>query len=255
MGFGYGPDEIAKTGMLADGDGVADIQLAADGNHGVGVEAAVGAHDKLSRGSGVAHSAHRLPQEVVRAPSGVGPALALPCHQHVAGGRSYGQQRVIAPLTGVTMATGALLAQTVGLADGGVQVDGQRLIAQASTGGPGPSQQLPAHPIQLTDMTPPEAAQKGPQGGRRFHRTPQHPCGAAGAQHVGAIDAVTTGQRQRHQRQQLVSSIGPTRRISQVNVAVLQLTQTQVLGQCNRQEQSGIGHQAVIIEGDMDAVG
>ena len=205
-------------------------------------------------GSGVAHPAHRLPQEVVRAPRGVGPTLAQPHHQHVAGVRGDGQQRVIAPLAGVTMATGALLAQSVGLADGGVQVDGQRLVAGPCAGGPGPRQQLPAHPIQLANMTPPEAAQKGPQGGWRLHRTSQHPCGAAGAQHVGVIDAVAAGQCRRHQRQHLVSRVGSTRRISQVNMAVHQFTQTQMVGQGNRQEQSGIGHQTVVVEGDVDAV-
>ena len=50
-------------------------------------------------------------------------------------------------------------------------------------------------------------------------------------------------------------TFAPTRRFSQVNVVVHQLTQTQVLGQSDRQKQSGVGHQAVIIEGDMDAVG
>ena len=122
--------------MLADGDGEADVHLAADGDHGVGVEAAVGADGELSRGSGVAHPAHRLPQEVVRAPA-VLARPAQPHHQHVAGVRGDGQQRVIAPLAGVTMAAGrslagALLARSVGLADGGVQVDGRRRPAPAA---------------------------------------------------------------------------------------------------------------------------
>ena len=50
--------------MQADGDGEADVHLAADGDHGVGVEAAVGPHRELTRGPGVAHPAHGLPQEV-----------------------------------------------------------------------------------------------------------------------------------------------------------------------------------------------
>ena len=48
--------------------------------------------------------------------------------------------------------------------------------------------------------------------------------------------------------------VGPARRISQVNVAVRQFTQTQVLGQGGWQQQAGIGHQAVVVEGDADAV-
>ena len=74
--FGYGLDEIAQASTLADGDGKADIRLSAGGHHGVGVEAAVGAHGELPAGPAVAHPAHRLPQEVGGAASGVGAALA-----------------------------------------------------------------------------------------------------------------------------------------------------------------------------------
>ena len=42
---------------------------------------------------------------------------------------------------------------------------------------------------------------------------------------------------------------------AQVNVAVRQFIQTQALGQGGGQQQSGIGYQAVIIKGDMDAIG
>ena len=152
------------------------------------------------------------------------------------------------------MAAGPFLAQSVGLADGGVQVDGQRRIARAPTGGPGPSQQLPAHPIQLANMTPTEAAQKGPQGGRRLDHAADGPGRTAGAQHVGVVDAVAAGQGRGHQGQQLVSRVRTTRRSSQINVVVDELTQTQVLGQGDRQKQSGVGHQTVIVEGDVDAV-
>ena len=40
-----------------------------------------------------------------------------------------------------------------------------------------------------------------------------------------------------------------------VNVAVDELTQTQVLGEGHRKEQPGIGHQTVIVEGDLNPVG
>ena len=42
---------------------------------------------------------------------------------------------------------------------------------------------------------------------------------------------------------------------TQVNMAVHQLAQSQMAAQRNRQEQPSIGHQAVIVEGDVDAVG
>ena len=58
-----------------------------------------------------------------------------------------------------------------------------------------------------------------------------------------------------HQGQQLVSRIGPTRCISQIDMAVHQFTQSQMMGQRDRQDQPSIGHQAVIIEDSVDAVG
>ena len=87
--------------VLTDGDGETDIQLAADRDDGVDVEAAVGPHGELSRGPGVAHPSHSFTQEVSGAPSSVGAALPEPGHQHVAGAGGDGQQRVIAPLAGV----------------------------------------------------------------------------------------------------------------------------------------------------------
>ena len=250
--------------MLPDGDGEADIHLAADRDDGVGIEAAVGPHREWSPGPSVAHPSHRFTREVGGAPNGVGPALAQSRHQHVAGAGGDGQQRMIAPLAiaplaGVVVAAGSFLGQPVGLADGGVQVDGQRPVARASPGGPGPCQQLPAHSIQLTDLAPPEAAQEGPQRGWRLDHAAQNPCRDAsrptGAQHVGVVNAVAPSQPRGHQGQRLVSRVRMTRRISQINVAVHQFTQTQALGQGDRKEQPGIGHQTVVVEGDADAVG
>ena len=104
----------------------------------MGVAAAVGPHRELSPGPGAAHPPHRLPQEVGGAPGGVGPALPEPGHQHVAGAGGDGQQRVIAPGAGVAVMTRPLLGQPIGLADGGVQVDGQRPGAGSRTSRPGP---------------------------------------------------------------------------------------------------------------------
>ena len=81
----------------------------------MGVEAAVGAHGELPAGPGVADPAHRLPQEVGGAASGVGAALAQPRHQHLAGASGHGQQWVIAPLAGVAMVARALLGQTIAI--------------------------------------------------------------------------------------------------------------------------------------------
>ena len=221
----------------------------------MGVEAAVGPHCELAFGPGVAHPPHGLPQEVSGAPSGVGAALAQPGHQHVPGSGGHGQQRVIAPLAGIAVVARALLGQTVGLADGGVQVDGQRPVAGSGTGGPGPGQQLPAHPVQLADVAPPEAAQERPQGGWRFYHAPQHRGGPPRTQRIGVVNAVAARQRRGHQRQHLVSRVRPPRRIPEVEVKVDEFTQAHVLGQGGRQEQAGIVDQAVVVEGYLDAVG
>ena len=96
--------------VMADGDGVADIHLAADGDHAMSVEPAVGPHRESSTGPGVAHPAQRLPQEVGGAPGGVGPALPQPGHQHIPGAGGHGQQRVISPFAGIAVVSRALLS-------------------------------------------------------------------------------------------------------------------------------------------------
>ena len=58
-----------------------------------------------------------------------------------------------------------------------------------------------------------------------------------------------------HQRHDLVSGVGPARRFAQVQVLLYQFGQAQVPGQGGRKEQPSVGHQAVVVEGDTDAVG
>ena len=132
-------------------------------------------------------------QRLGSAAGGDGPALAQPGHQHLAGAGGDGQQRVIAPHTGVAVVAGALLGQSVGLADRRINVDGEWCVAGSGTGLPDPGQQLAAHPVQLADMAPPEAAQEGAQGGGSLSRETEHVGGPAGAQHIGVVDAISAG--------------------------------------------------------------
>ena len=81
----------------------------------MGIEAAVGPHRELPPGPAAANPAHRLPQEVGGAAGGVGPVLAQPGQQHLAGSGGDGQQRVIAPLAGVAVVAGALPGQSVAI--------------------------------------------------------------------------------------------------------------------------------------------
>ena len=128
-------------------------------------------------------------------------------------------------------------------------------VAGAGPSGPGPGQQLAAHPVQLADMPPPEAAQEGPQGGRRLDHAAESAGRPASAQHVSVVDAVAAGQSGGHQRHHLVAGVGPARGVAQVEVHPDQLGQAEVQGQSGRKDQPGIGHQAVVVEGDTDTVG
>ncbi len=115
------------------------------------------------------------------------PTLAQTGRQHLSGARGDGEEWVVAPLAGVVVALRALLGEPVGLADGGVQVDGQRIIAWSRPSPPGPGQQLPAHPVRLPDVAPTEAAQKGTQRGWRLDHAAQQLLGSTSAQPVGIV--------------------------------------------------------------------
>ena len=99
-----------------------------------------------------------------------------------------------------------------------------------------------AHPVQLADVAPAEAAQEGAQGGWRLDRAADGASCPAGTQHIGVINAVAPSQRGGHQGQHLVSRVRPPRRISEVKVAVDEFTETQVLGEGHRKKQPSIGH-------------
>ena len=104
-------------------------------------------------------------------------------------------------------------------------------------------------------MAPPEAAQEGAQGGWRLHCAAQGAGRLPGAQRIGVVDTVAARQRGGHQSHHLVAGVGPPRRAAQIKVMVYEFSQAQVLGEGGRQEQASIGHQAVVVEGDLDAVG
>ena len=104
-------------------------------------------------------------------------------------------------------------------------------------------------------VAPPEAVQEGPQGGWRLDHAIERAGRPAGAQHVGGVDAVAASQRRGHQGHHLVAGVGSARGIAQVEALPDQLGQAQVLGQRGGKDQPGIVDQAVVIAGDVDAVG
>ena len=66
---------------------------------------------------------------------------------------------------------------------------------------------------------------------------------------------VGASQRGSDQRQHLVPSVRPSRRAAEVKVMVDEFPQAQVPGERGRQEQAGIGHQAMVVKEDADTVG
>ena len=98
------------------------------------------------------------------------------------------------PETSVVAAS-ALLVQSVGLADGGVEVN-------SSSPGPAPVAQARASNSRLTrsnwaHMSPAEAAQEGPQRGWRLDHASDDAICPTSTQRVGIVDAVPTCQRRR----------------------------------------------------------
>ena len=118
-----------------------------------------------------------------------------------------------------------------------------------------PGQQLAAHPVELTDMPPAKAAQEGAQGGWRLDRAAQGAGRPSGAQRIGVVDAVAASQGGGDQRQHLVPRVRPSRRAAEVKVMVDEFGQAQVLGEGHREQQPSIGHQAVVVKRDLDAIG
>ena len=163
------------------------------------------------------------------------PRAVFQNHQHV------GQQRVI-PAHRCRWWR-APFGQSVGLADRRIKVDGEWCVAGSGTG-------LPPGPARLTrsssDMAPPEAAQEGAQGGGSLSRETEHAGGPAGAQHI--MQSPRGGGHQGHPCRRC--SPGPARRRGQVL--------PEELGQAKAQGEGGgkdTAHQAVVVEGDLDASG
>ena len=95
--LGYGSMILRRLWCRRNGDGEADLRLATDGHHVMGVEAAV----------------NRDRPTVSRRKF---PTLPQPGHQHVASASGHGQQRVVAALASVAVVARPLLRQPVGLA-------------------------------------------------------------------------------------------------------------------------------------------
>ena len=144
---------------------------------------------------------------------------------------------MIAPHASVVVALCAFLGQPIGLADGGVQDRWSEVYRQV----PPQQSQARASSSRLTRSdcrTWPhrKLRKKVPRVDGALTTQPSTRIGAASAQRVSIVDTVSASQCRRYQRQQLISCICPTRRISQVNVLVNQLAQAKTMGQSDRQQ-------------------
>jgi hypothetical protein len=120
-------------------------------------ESRVHPQGQLAAGPGAAQAGDELIAEPEDAAGGVGCALAQPGVQHLTAVGAEGEQRVVAQPVGVAVA-GVLLVIAVDLADGGVHVHGQRPVAGAGAGRPGPAEDLAGHLVELADVAEGEGA-------------------------------------------------------------------------------------------------
>ena len=82
----------------------------------------------------------------------------------------------------------------------------------------------------------------------------EHALGAPGSEHVSVIDAVPTRQHRAHQGHGLVAYVGVPRGGSQVEVGLHQFPEPQPPGHRGWEDQTGMGHGVVVIEGHPEAV-
>ena len=137
-------------------------------------------------------------------------------------------------------------------------------------GRPGPCQQLPAHPIQLADVAHRKLRRKvprqeHPQGGWRLDYAADGASRPAGAQHVGVVNAVAASQTLPPRKRGadatrvmiLVARVGSAWCIAQVQARRSTSSgKAQVAGPAWRGRISpALVDQAVVVEGDLDAVG
>jgi hypothetical protein len=115
-------------------------------------------------------------------------------------------------------------------------------------------QGIPADRVQLPNVAEGEAAQEGAQRGRRRKLVAQHPVGCSGSEHVCVVDAVSAGQHGVDHGHGLAAHVGSARRIAEIQVALDQLLQPQMLGQGSGEQEPGIGDGVGVIEGDPQTV-
>ena len=135
---------------------------------------------------------------------------------------------------------------------------------------PGPGQQLPADPVQLPRVAPPEAAQEGSQSLPSRKRgvdgtltvpprvqavPPVRNTSASSMQSPPARPCPRESGGQTPPGSSSCRPCSPGPGHCPGRGVLDEFTQTQVLGEGHRKDQPSISHQAVVVEGDLDSVG
>ena len=198
---------------------------------------------------GAAHPGDRLRDEPGRPPGGVRRAPAQAGVQDLARARGHGEQGVVAAGVGVGELRPPGLLQAVGLADGRVEIDGERGLSRPGTRGPGPGEQLPTHRVELQGVTPGEGAQEGAEGRGGADLHAENRLGRTRAQESGVIDTVTPGERGEDEAHGLHACVARSRAAPETHLLVDERAQPQPLGERGGQDEARVGHGVAIGEG------
>ena len=203
----------------------------------------------MARHASVAHPGEGLRKEAGRSAGGVGGTTPEAVVQHVAGRRGHRKQRVVAADMAVGELRAPVLLQPVGLADRGVHVHdelaGSLLLGlRAGSRCIGPLKEMAGDDVELAYMAPGKRAQERAHRGGGPQLMAQHRLSVAGGQDADVVDVATPRQGGMHHGQGLVGDVAH----AEVHVRREQPCQIEVLGQCGRQDQSGVGDKMLVVE-------
>jgi hypothetical protein len=100
-----------------------------------------------------------------------------------------------------------------------------------------------------------ERAQERADRGGRGNTMAEHLPGGPGAQPIAVVDPAASGQQRVDHGHRLVAHLGSAGHLAELHVAVQQLAQPQPDRQGGRQQQPGVGDQALVVKGDSDFIG
>jgi len=103
-------------------------------------------------------------------------------------------------------------------------------------------------------MAPAEAAQERAESRGSLEGEPEDSCRPAGSKRGCVIDAIAARERRHHEGQDLVPDVRPTDRGTEIEMALDQTLQIEVVGQGSWQKKPSVGHRAIVVEGRVEPV-